>query len=150
VRTLNGIILCVAIGVHEFFEGIAFGLMPTAEQAIQLAIGVLIHKGAAAISIGGTFTRADFTFKQILLCLSLFSISAPIGTIIGMSLTESNLVCDTVFMGLAGGTFIYVSCNEIIVREFSKGGHNLIKLGMVIAGIILITSLRLIEDDHNM
>lgn len=51
------------MGVHEVFEGVAFGLMPTAEQAGQLAAGCLIHKGAAAISIGGTFSRAGFTFK---------------------------------------------------------------------------------------
>lgn len=63
VSASNGIILCIAIGVHEFFEGIAFGLMPTAEQAGQLAIGVLIHKAAASISLGGAFARAGFTFR---------------------------------------------------------------------------------------
>jgi zinc transporter 1/2/3 len=149
VSAVNGIILCIAIGVHEFFEGIAFGLMKSTTQAGQLAAGILIHKAAAAISLGGTFSRTGFSFRQILICLSLFSISAPIGIIIGMNLSESNYLVDTIFMSVAGGTFIYVACSEIIVHEFSRGGHGFIKLLLVILGIAVITLLWLMDGGHS-
>jgi solute carrier family 39 (zinc transporter), member 1/2/3 len=123
--------------------------MPDVSQAGQLAAGILIHKAAAAISLGGTFSRTGYNFKEILLCLSIFSITAPIGIGVGMLLEESNLVVDTIFMSIAGGTFIYVACSEIIVHEFERGTHQFIKLLLVLLGIAVITLLWLLDGGHN-
>ena len=65
-----------------------------------------------------------------------------------MNLSKSNPIADTIFMSIAGGTFIYVACSEIIVHEFSRGGHKFIKLLLVIAGIALISLLWLLEGEH--
>jgi hypothetical protein len=66
-----------------------------------------------------------------------------------MNLTDSNLLVDTIFMSVAGGTFIYVACSEIIVHEFSRGGHGCVKLLLVIAGIVVITLLWLLDGGHS-
>ena len=84
VSKAAAIILVLALGAHAFFEGIAFGLQTTIESAGQLAAGILIHKSAAAISLGGAFARTGYTTKQIIMFLALFSIIAPLGIIIGM------------------------------------------------------------------
>ena len=53
--------------------------------------------------------------------LGIFSIIAPIGILIGMAIADSNKLVDVTFLGLSGGTFIYVACSEIIVAEFDRG-----------------------------
>ena len=143
------IILVLAIGVHALFEGIAFGLQTTIEKAGQLAAGIIIHKSAAAVSLGGAFTRTGYTFKQIFMFLFIFSLTTPIGILIGMAITESNALVDTIFMGLSGGTFIYVACSEIIVAEFDKGIHNWIKMILVFIGGLIITILWFFGEHHH-
>lgn len=118
VSKTAAIILVLAIGAHAFFEGIAFGLQTTIESAGQLAAGILIHKSAAAISLGGAFARTGFSMKEIIIFLGVFSLLAPIGIIIGMQIAESNKLVDVTFLSLSGGTFVYVACSEIIVNEF--------------------------------
>lgn len=148
VSKAAAIILVLALGAHAFFEGIAFGLQTTIESAGQLAAGILIHKSAAAISLGGAFARTGYNTKQIILFLAIFSIIAPLGIIIGMLITESNKLVDTIFMSVSGGTFIYVACSEIIVNEFDKGNKQWIKMLLVFAGGLLITMLWFF-DEHS-
>ena len=155
VSKTAAIILVIAIGFHAFFEGIAFGLLGEIEQAWQLAVGIIIHKSAAAISLGGAFANSGYTFKQILVFISLFSILAPIGIIIGMYIAETSKLLDTVLLSISGGTFIYVACSEIIVHEFDRKGNKCVKLFLVFLGGAVITSLWFLgghshgdEDSH--
>jgi solute carrier family 39 (zinc transporter), member 1/2/3 len=121
VSKTAAIVLVLALGAHAFFEGIAFGLITSIEQAGQLAAGILIHKSAAAISLGGAFARSGYSVKEIFVLLVIFSVIAPLGIIIGMQIADSNKLVDTVFLSISGGTFLYVACSEIIVNEFDKG-----------------------------
>lgn len=86
-----------------------------------MAAGILIHKSAAAISLGGAFARSGYSVKEIIVLLCIFSVIAPLGIIIGMQIADSNKLVDTVFLSISGGTFLYVACSEIIVNEFDKG-----------------------------
>ena len=115
---MSAFILVVALSVQAYFEGIAFGLLTSIESVWQLGIGILIHKSAVALSLGGAFANTKYTLREILLFLGVYSIIAPIGIIIGMAITESNKLVDTTFMSISGGTFIYVACSEIIANEF--------------------------------
>ena len=142
------IILVLALGAHAFFEGLAFGLLKEVDSATQLAIGILIHKSAAAVSLGGAFARTGYTIKEIVLFLSIFSIIAPIGIIIGMSISDSNKLVDVVFLSLSGGTFVYVACSEIITAEFDKGGRAWLKMLLVFFGGLIITMLWFL-DNHS-
>ena len=92
--------------------------MDSVDEAGQLAAGIIIHKTAAAVSLGAAFARTGYTTKQILIFLGIFAITTPIGIIIGMSIAETSPIVDVVFLSLSGGTFVYVACSEIIVNEF--------------------------------
>ena len=93
----SAIVLILALGFHSVFEGVAFGLMTEFESAWQLALGVIIHKTAAAISLGGAFARTGYSLKAIVLLIALFSIMTPAGVIAGMLLVDTNLLVDTIF-----------------------------------------------------
>ncbi len=149
VSKTAAIVLVLALGAHAFFEGIAFGLLTTIEQAGQLAAGILIHKSAAAISLGGAFARSGYRATEIIVLLAIFSVTAPIGIIIGMQISDSNKLVDTVFLSISGGTFIYVACSEIIVNEFDKGTKQWVKMLLVLLGGIVISLLWFLDKhDH--
>jgi len=148
VSKTSGIILALALGVHSFFEGIAFGLTPKISNAGQLAAGILIHKGAAVISLGGAFARTGYSLKAIALFLGIFSLTAPLGIIIGIIVSESNKLVDVVFLSISGGTFLYVACSEIIVNEFGRGYYRWAKVLFIMAGVSVISMLWLFDSPH--
>ena len=141
VSRTTAIVLVLALGFHALFEGIAFGLMTEIEQAGQLAAGVIIHKTAAAISLGGAFARTGYSLGNIIAFIGLFSVLAPIGVVVGMLAAETNLLIDTIFVCVSGGTFIYVACSEILVAEFDRGQYHCWKMFLVILGGLTITAL---------
>ena len=51
-----------------------------------------------------------------------------------MQIAESNALVDVTFLGLSGGTFIYVACSEIITAEFDKGHYQWAKMLLVLLG----------------
>jgi zinc transporter ZupT len=50
-----------------------------------------------------------------------------------------------VFTSLAGGSFIYVSCSELITEEFSLPGNRWLKLFAFLLGATFIGCLLLLE-----
>ena len=141
--------LVLALGVHSVFEGIALGLQESAESAGKLAAGILLHKLAAAISLGGSFARTGFNLKIIIILLAIFSVTTPLGIIIGMSISGSDPVLDVIFQGLSVGTFVYVACSEIITMEFAKGDKQWIKMILVFLGGLVITVLWFFGDHEH-
>ena len=141
VTKATAIMLVLALGAHSLFEGIALGLQDSTESAGKLAAGILIHKWAAAVSLGGAFARTGYTTKEIIVFLILFALATPLGVFIGMGINGINSLVDVVFIGLSGGTFLYVSCTEIIATEFQKGNKQWIKTLLVFLGALLITVL---------
>lgn len=52
----------------------------------------------------------------MLVYMGIFSVTAPIGIIIGINIFKTSLVVDTIFLSISGGTFVYVACTEVIVE----------------------------------
>ena len=84
-------------------------------------------------------------FKQVFKFLSIFASATPLGTVIGILLSGMSDIINIVFMSIAGGSFIYVSCSELIVEEFSLPGNRWLKLLAFLMGAALIGLLLLIE-----
>jgi len=144
-------VLMLAFGIHELFEGVAFGMLEEVATALQLAIGIIIHKTCAAISLGAGFTKAGFSLMQIIVLILLFSLSTPIGIVIGMSVDGMSKLVTSVFFALSAGTFIYVACTEIITHEFEHQNWSGLKFLMVLLGGCVIGALWFLtpEDGHN-
>ena len=67
------------------------------------------------------------------------------GTIMGILLGTAPDIVGIVFMSLAGGSFIYVACSELIVEEFSTPGKKWLKLLAFCLGAIFVGLLLLLE-----
>jgi zinc transporter 1/2/3 len=138
-------VLMIALSVHGIFEGLALGLMKEFSQMINLMISILVHKFAESMSISIAMQKAGFEFNKLVKFLFLFSFATPIGTSLGIALNSAPEMVGIVFTSLAGGSFIYVSCSELIVEEFSLPGYRWLKLFSFLLGAIFIALLLFLE-----
>lgn len=132
----------MALAIHSIFEGIALGLQPDMTTTLEMVIAIGVHKGAAATSLGICLVKNfpnDFRLARTL--VFLFAIASPVGIIIGMLAANAGEMADVIMSSLAGGTFIYIGCTEMIVAEFSVSGNRGYKLIAYLCGAALITSL---------
>lgn len=129
------------------FEGIAFGLMREMGPALNLMFSILIHKFAEAMSISVALQKSFEDFRQLIKFIVLFAFATPVGTALGLILNEAPEMVNIVFVSLSGGTFIYVSCSELTVEEFSMPGNRWLKLLFFILGAVLIGCLLFLDSD---
>jgi len=137
----------IALSMHALFEGIALGLMSDFPSALNLGLSILIHKFAEALSITIALQKSFTEFRQLLKFIVLFAMATPFGTSIGLSLNQAPEIVNIIFVSLSGGTFIYVSCSELTVEEFSLPGNRWYKLLAFLIGGVLIGCLLFLDSD---
>jgi zinc transporter ZupT len=143
---LTPIVLMIALSTHAVFEGIAVGVEKDMSSLWTYIIAITLHKWAAAMSLGISMSK---NFKEegntVYLLLLIFSLATPLGISIGMIVSGDSDLTDIIFSSLAGGTFVYIACSEVIVEEFSTPDYKWIKMIMFMLGAGVITSLHFLE-----
>eukprot|EP00356_Strombidium_inclinatum_P012266 CAMPEP_0170502182 /NCGR_PEP_ID=MMETSP0208-20121228/40692_1 /TAXON_ID=197538 /ORGANISM="Strombidium inclinatum, Strain S3" /LENGTH=120 /DNA_ID=CAMNT_0010781103 /DNA_START=420 /DNA_END=779 /DNA_ORIENTATION=+ len=113
-------VILIGLGVHSIFEGISVGLSNNLESTLMMAIAIVLHKGAAGMSLGISMVK---TFPDderfISWMMLLFATFTPVGVTVGWLLSDSSDMTELVFSCLAAGTFLYIACSEVIIEEFS-------------------------------
>jgi zinc transporter ZupT len=110
---------------------------------MEMIIAIVVHKGAAGSALGISLVKSfPNDFRLVRQLIFIFAIATPIGVIIGMLCTNAGDLVDVIMSSLAGGTFIYIGCTEIVVSEFAPGtGYKVHKFIAYLCGAALITSL---------
>ena len=135
-------VLMIALSVHSGFEGLAAGIATELTPLLSIIFAIVIHKSAAALSLGIALTRSfpnDFTLVRRL--IAVFAAATPTGVILGMILANQGEIYSIVFSSLAAGTFLYIACTEVVVEQFSVPGYRYLKLFCFILGATIITLL---------
>ena len=138
-------VLLVGLGLHSIFEGIALGLKAEAHDATVFGVAIVLHKGAAAFSLGISYVTSfpanhqDLSWKLML----IFALATPVGILLGMLIQRSNESVEILFNSLSAGTFLYVACSEVIIKEFTKAeGRGMMKLFFLL-GIAVIAIMEI-------
>ncbi|CAI2373214.1 unnamed protein product [Moneuplotes crassus] len=147
VSSLTPVVLMIALSTHAVFEGIATGMVDDSHDIWTYIIAILLHKWAAAMSLGISMNKNFKDDKKIMyLLLFIFSFATPVGVGIGMGIANSNAITEIIFSSLAAGTFVYIACSEVIVEEFSIPKYKWIKMLAFLLGAALILCLGFIES----
>ena len=112
-----------------------------------MTLAIVMHKGAAGMTLGTSMVKA-FPEREnhVAFLIFMFAIFTPLGVMIGWALNQSSPMMELVFNCLAAGTFVYISCSEVIVEEFSDPKNKKLKFLFYIIGICFISSLGLVES----
>ena len=140
-------ILLFGLGTHSIFEGLALGLTNEMEDLVLFVAAILMHKGAAGMSLGISMTKTfpdNGSFAALM--IMLFAVFTPLGVVIGMIVSDGSDITELIFACLAGGTFLYISLSEVIIEEFSISTNRFTKLFFFLFGIACIASLVLLEE----
>lgn len=135
-------ILMIALSVHAAFEGLALGVEGDLANTINIVIAILIHKGAAGLSMGISLAKSFDQFGFVAKLLLIFSLATPFGVTVGIIVAkELSDTYEIVFASIAAGSFVYISCSEVIVEEFQITDYKYTKLFVFLLGATIISLL---------
>lgn len=137
------------MGVHSFFAGVGLGVSNGA-GIFNMIIAILAHKWSEALTIGISFINAEIEISKGIQYILFYSLITPLGILLGSFLSSLNDDRITgVAKALSAGTFLYISCSEIIVEEFSISKHKGLKFFFYLLGIVFVICLGFLEHDEH-
>lgn len=136
----------MALSVHSIFEGIAVGLADTEAELMEYIVAITLHKWAASMSLGVSIAKNfEDDAKLVYILIGIFSCATPVGVLLGMKIHGASAMVNIIFNSLAGGTFLYIACSEVVVEEFSVPLKKWWKMLLFICGAGIITFLTSLE-----
>lgn len=143
--SLRGLLIVLALSVHELFEGLAVGLEGSAANVWYLFGAVAAHKLVLAFCVGVELIVAKTHRWLAFVYVLTFSVVSPLGIGIGILVSSggeagSTGMVSAILQGLASGTLLYVVFFEILQKD--KAG--LLQLVAVLVGFGIMFGLQFV------
>ncbi|CAH0690131.1 unnamed protein product [Spodoptera exigua] len=115
---LRGLLVVLALSIHELFEGLAVGLESSTSHVWYMLGAVSAHKLVIAFCIGVELIATRTKTWLMIVYITTFAIVSPLGIGIGLLLVGGQGataagISSVVLQGLASGTLLYVIFFEI-------------------------------------
>lgn len=142
-----GLFTALAIGIHNFPEGIATFLsaLGNASLAIPITVAIALHNIPEGISVFVPIYYASGSKKKAFVYSFLSGMSEPVGALIGY-LILFPFLSDTLFgilFAAVAGIMVFISLDELLPSAREYGELHLSIYGLVIGQIIMAVSLLL-------
>ena len=144
----TGLFTALAIGIHNFPEGLAtFGTaLSDIKLGVVIALAIAIHNIPEGISVSIPIFYATKDARKAFTYSFLSGVAEPIGAVIGFLILMPFLSGDILYSLLAfvGGIMVYISIDELLPIAHQYGyGHTVI-LGVVLGMFLMALSLLLL------
>jgi ZIP family zinc transporter len=129
----TGLIIAIAIGLHNFAEGLAIGVSARADEiglATVLIIGFALHNATEGFGIVGPLGNVKPSWRWLALAGVIGGGPTFLGSMVGYSVTSDPL--ELVFYAVAGGAILYVIGE--IWHGMRRYGHRELGLILLAAG----------------
>ncbi|XP_055690386.1 zinc transporter ZIP3-like isoform X2 [Lutzomyia longipalpis] len=150
VSSLRGLLVVLALSVHELFEGLAVGLESSASNVWYMFGAVAAHKLVLAFCVGVELVVTRTRTYLAAIYVVTFAAVSPIGIGIGIGVSaagdaSSSSVPAAILQGLATGTLLYVIFFEIL----SKDRSGFIRYLATILGFALMFGLQFLTGHEH-
>ncbi|KAI6657910.1 Zinc transport protein [Oopsacas minuta] len=144
------ILFLVAISLHSIFAGLGFGTTKSLNIMLQIYAFIILHKGLVAASLCVVMIKHKnvFTTTRFYLVVFTFALSTPIGSFIGIGISNINTefeLVEVVFNCISAGTFLYLSLRELTAMFFDEAERkwwvDVLKIIAFIIGFGFLTAL---------
>jgi ZIP family zinc transporter len=132
----TGMVIAVAIGLHNFAEGLAIGVSAKAGEiglATVLIIGFSLHNATEGFGIVGPLGSVRPSWRWLVLAGLVGGGPTFMGTLVGFQVSSSEL--ELLFYALAGGAILYVIGE--IWTGMRRYGYRTLGLYMLAVGFLL-------------
>ncbi|WP_313164971.1 zinc transporter ZupT [Sedimentibacter sp.] len=142
-----GTFTALAVGIHNFPEGLATFISALQEPtiAIPIAFAIAIHNIPEGIAVSVPIYYATGDRKKAFLYSFLSGLSEPIGALIGYLILMpfiNDLVFGIIFASVAG-IMVFISLDELLPSAQEYGEHHLSIYGLVSGMAVMAVSLLL-------
>ena len=140
-----GVMAAVAIGIHNFPEGLATfaSALSDVRLGVFIAIAIAIHNIPEGIAVSVPIFYATQDKKKAFVYSFLSGVSEPVGALFGYLLLMPFLT-PTVLAGtlaLVAGIMIYISLDELLPMAHRYGHGHLVISGVALGMLIMAVSL---------
>jgi zinc transporter, ZIP family len=144
-----GLFTALAVGIHNFPEGLATFISALQEPsiAIPIAVAIAIHNIPEGIAVSVPVYYATGSRKKAFLYSFLSGLSEPIGAIVGYLILMpimNDTIFGIIFAGVAG-IMVYISLDELLPSAREYGEHHLSIYGLVAGMAVMAVSLLLLN-----
>lgn len=144
----TGVFTALAIGIHNFPEGLAtfISAMQEPNIAIPITIAIALHNIPEGISVSVPIYYATGDRKKAFKYSFLSGLSEPIGAIVGYFLLR-NLFNDLMFgfvFAAVAGIMVFISLDELLPSAREYGEHHLSIYGLVAGMMVMALSLLMV------
>jgi len=142
-----GLLTAMAVGIHNFTEGLATFISALQEPSISIlfAVAIAIHNIPEGIAVSVPVYYATENRKKAFFYSFLSGLSEPIGALVGYAILMpfmNDLVFGTIFAGVAG-IMVFISLDELLPSAEEYGEHHLSIYGLVAGMVVMSISLLL-------
>lgn len=142
-----GIFTALAVGIHNFPEGLAtfISALQQPSIAIPIAVAIAIHNIPEGIAVSVPVYYATGDRKKAFFYSFLSGLSEPIGALIGYLVLMpfiNDFVFGIIFAGVAG-IMVFISLDELLPSAQKYGEHHLSIYGLVAGMVVMAVSLLL-------
>ena len=144
-----GVFTALAIGIHNFPEGLATFISALQEPtvAIPIAIAIALHNIPEGVAVSVPIFYATGSKKKAFAYSLLSGLAEPLGALIGY-LILMPFLSDTLFgitFALVAGIMVFISIDELLPSAREYGEHHLSIYGMVAGMVLMAVSLILFK-----
>ncbi|MBD7912766.1 zinc transporter ZupT [Clostridium cibarium] len=142
-----GIFTALAVGIHNFPEGLATFISSLQQPtiAISIAVAIAIHNIPEGIAVSVPVYYATGDRKKAFLFSFLSGLSEPIGALVGYLILMpfiNDMVFGILFAAVAG-IMVFISLDELLPSAREYGEHHLSIYGLVAGMVLMAVSLLL-------
>jgi len=142
-----GLFTALAVGIHNFPEGLAtfVSALQDPKIAIPIAIAIAIHNIPEGIAVSVPIYYATGSKRKAFLYSFLSGLSEPIGALVGY-LILMPFMNDTIFgilFASVAGIMVFISLDELLPSAQRYGEHHLSIFGMMAGMAVMALSLLL-------
>ena len=140
-----GLFTALAIGIHNFPEGLAtFGTaLSDVKLGVIIALAIAIHNIPEGISVSVPIFYATGDKNKAFIYSTFSGIAEPVGAVIGFLillpfLSEEVLVS---LMAFIAGIMVYISLDELLPMAHRYGYGHMVIIGVVVGMLVMALSL---------
>jgi len=147
-----GILTALAVGIHNFPEGIATFMSAYTDPAlgIAIAIAIAIHNIPEGIAVSVPIYYATGSRKKAFFYSFLSGVSEPVGAILAylvllpfLNNGNADIIFGTTMAGVAG-IMVFISLDELLPSAEEYGEHHIAIYGLIGGMVVMAVSLLLL------
>jgi ZIP family zinc transporter len=136
-----GLFTAIALGIHNFPEGIATFMagMDDLTVGISIAVAIAIHNIPEGIAVSVPVYYATGSRRKALKWSVLSGFAEPVGAVVGFLIISSfkgGMILGYVY-AIVAGIMVYISFDELLPAAHKYGKHHVAIYGLI-SGIIVI------------